>query len=309
MIGPDDIENDEEREFDIDIGGDTEEVEVDVAEPTDEAEPTAEAEPEAEAPAEEPKRRGRLDERLAALARRAAEAEARAEAAERQRGEYEQRLTTAESSQFAQMESAISAELATAKRELVDAKTLGDYSAEADATAKMAKLAADLSAVQAYRATPQQPRQEQRQQREATPQERSTQAWVATNTWFNPKSADHDEELAAEAQHFARKLEIKLKREGKSSAIGDADYFAAIDAHMAKEFPDFFDEPPVAATRKTPNMKAGTDVAPVGRQGSPLQPAKKSNIVKLSAAERQMAEAISPHLPAQQAWATYARNK
>jgi len=311
-LGPDEIEDGgEEREFDI--GGEVEtEVELEIAADNESepevAEPVAEAaEPEQEAAAP-PKQRNRLDDRLATLTRRAAEAEARAEAAEQRRLELEENLVTERNAQIVQMESALKAEMQAAKRKLIDAKTVGDYGAEADATAEISKLAADLSAVESYRATPKkaEQRQEQRQTPNIAP---DTKAWISANPWFTPGSRDHDEELAAEAQHYARKLEIKMNREGRAADIGNADYFAEIDAHMAKEFPDFFGEAPALKRRQPPAMKANNDVAPVARQASSIQPTVKKNIVKLSAQERQLAEAISPNLPPQQAWAAFARNK
>jgi hypothetical protein len=310
-LEPDEIEDGgEEREFDIGIGEPEVEAEIEIADEDAEpevTEPVAEAaEPPEEAAA--PPRKNRLDDRLAALTRRAAEAEARADAAEQRRVELEANLVTERQAQIVQMESALKAEMQAAKRKLIDAKTVGDYGAEADATAEISKLAADLSAVESYRSTPQktEQRQEQRQAPNIAP---DTKAWIDANPWFTPGSSDHDEELAAEAQHYARKLEIKLKREGRASDIGNADYFAEIDTHMAKEFPDFFGEVPKPQRRANPPMKANNDVAPVARQSSSIQPTVKKNVIKLSAQERQLAEAISPNLPPQQAWAAFARNK
>ncbi len=311
-LEPEEIEDGgEEREFDIGIGEAEVEQEIEIVgdDEPEVAEPTAEAaEPEQEAAA--PPRKNRLDDRLAALTRRAAEAEARAEAAEQRRIELEANLVTERNAQIVQMESALKAEMQAAKRKLIDAKTVGDYGAEADATAEISKLAADLSAVESYRtATPKAEQRQEQPQRQAPNIAPDTQAWIAANPWFTPGSRDHDEELAAEAQHYARKLEIKLKREGRAADIGNADYFAEIDAHMAKEFPDFFGEAPAPKRRQPPTMKANNDVAPVARQGSSIQPTVKKNVIKLSAQERQLAEAISPNLPPQQAWAAFARNK
>ena len=307
-LEPDEIETDgEEREFDI--GGEPEvesEIEIVNDDEPEVVEPVAEAaEPEQEAAPRQPRR----DNRIAELTRRAADAEARAEAAEQRRLELEENLVTERQAQIVQMESALKAEMSAAKRKLIDAKTVGDYGAEADATAEISKLAADLSAVESYRATPRKAEQRQEPQRQTQKVAPDTQAWISANPWFTPGSRDHDEELAAEAQHYARKLEIKMNREGRAADIGNADYFAEIDAHMAKEFPDFFGEAPKPQRRQPPAMKANNDVAPVARQGSSIQPTVKKNIVKLSAQERQLAEAISPNLPAQQAWAAFARNK
>lgn len=312
-LGPDDLEietDGEEREFDIGIGETEVEQEIEIVgdDEPEVAEPVAEAaEPEQEAAT--PPRKNRLDERFAALTRRAAEAEAQAQEERRLRIELEANLVTERNAQIVQMESALKAEMQAAKRKLIDAKTVGDYGAEADATAEISKLAADLSAVESYRSTPKAEQRQEQPQRQAPNIAPDTQAWIAANPWFTPGSRDHDEELAAEAQHYARKLEIKLKREGRAADIGNADYFAEIDTHMAKEFPDFFGEAPKPQRRQPPAMKANNDVAPVARQGSSIQPTVKKNVIKLSAQERQLAEAISPNLPPQQAWAAFARNK
>jgi hypothetical protein len=227
---------------------------------------------------------------------------------------YEQQLAAERVAQVGQMENALKAELTSAKRELIDAKTTGDYTAEVEATTKIAKLTADLSAVEAYRA--QAPRQqqpaEQPRQQAAAPQAQvapDTAAWIAGNSWFVPNSPDYDEELAAEAQHFARKMEIRLRRENKADQIGSREYFAIIDEHMRSEFPDAFEDAPRAnAKAKTPPMRSDNSVAPVARQTAPLQPKQKTGkIVKLSSEQKQFAEQMRPNLPREKAWAEYAK--
>jgi len=304
-------EQQEEREFDIDLDaedGQPLEVDVDVEDP-DEPQPEVAQEPEPEPAQEEPRRRSRLDERLAALAKRAAEAEARAVDAERRAAERDQQLATERTVQVGAMENALKAELTSVKRELVDAKTIGDYSAEAEATAKLAKLSADLSAVEAFRASqPRQQEQTQQQERQA-PQQRQApsnpvkDAWVTTNSWFDRNSPDYDQEMAIDATAFAQKLEARLQRDGKANEIGTPQYFTLIDEHINKLYPE--DDAPPA--RKMPAMRTDKSVAPVSRQTGPAS-APKKNIVRLSAEQRQIAEAVSPNLPPQQAWAAYARN-
>lgn len=309
-----DFENpDEEREFEVGAPEDADpEIEV-VADDEDEAEPVVAAEEPEQKPAEEdepPKRRNRLQERVTELARRAAEAEARAEAAERARAQYEERLNEGNAAQVGALENALKAELSATKRELIDAKTIGDYEKEVEATAKLSKLSADLSAIEAFKAgAPRQPERQEQRQQEQPKVAPETSAWLAANTWFSPQAPDYDEELAAEAQGFARKLEIKLKREGKADQIGSREYFALVDEHMAKTYPDVFDDPTPQPTRKMPAMSGKSNVAPVGRQTAPAQQPKKSTKVLLTADEKRLAEAISPNLPREQAWTLYARNK
>lgn len=318
-------EEQDEREFDI--GDDDEALEVpqeaaddlvveEADESQDKATPEPESEPEPEQEEERPKRAGRLQQRLENLARRAADAEAALERERHQRVQYENQLAAERVAQVGQMENSLKTELASAKREFIDAKTVGDYNAEAEATTRIAKLSADISAVEAYRAQnsqsrqeeerQQQPRQQPRQQAQVAPE---TAAWVAANSWFVPNTPEYDEELAAEAQHFARKMEIRLKREGKADQIGSREYFAIIDEHIRGEFPDAFEDAPKPNARaKTPPMKSDSSVAPVARQNAPLQPKPKTGkLVKLSREQREFAEQMRPNMPREKAWAEYAR--
>jgi hypothetical protein len=311
-----DFENpDEEIEFDIDATEDSNEVEIEETadDEAPEAEPESDPEPQHEEAEEAPEqpRRNRAKERIAELSRRAAEAEHRASEAERRARDYEERLSASNVAQVEQAEVALKSELAVARRELVEAKSLGDYEREAEATARMAKLSADLSNVEAYRANVTRQKPPERPQEPQQPQARiepRTAAWIESNSWFNPQSSDYDAEMAAEAQHYARKLEIRLQKEGRGKEIGSQEYFAVIDEHIRSEYSDMFDDAPVQPKRKMPNMTASKDVAPVGRQSAPVQPAaKKGNKVRLSGEQREMAERMRPDLPPQQAWANYAR--
>jgi hypothetical protein len=314
-----DFENpDEEIEFDIENGSEeAEEVETEdnVEEAADDeaAEGEAEPEPEPEAAEESPApRRNRAKERIAELARRAAEAEQRAAAYERQVYEYEQRLSASNVAQVEQAEVALKSELAIAKKELIEAKSLGDYEKEVDATERMAKLQADLSTVQNYKANvARQVQQTPQQAPQQAPQARvepRTAAWVEQNTWFNPQSADYDPDMAIDTQAFARKLEIRLQREGRANEVGSAEYFDVIDEYVRQNYPDAFDDAPAQPTRRMPAMKASRDVAPVGRQSAPMQSKPKAgNKVRLSGEQREMAERMRPDLPPQKAWAEYAR--
>lgn len=312
---PDEIQPEDEREFDIDPKpeGATPEgdVEIDVdAEDESDPEPEAAAEPEPEPKQEdEPKPRRRADERVAALARRVAEAEARALEAERRAAEREQQLAESQSVNVGAMENALKSELQGVKRELIEAKTLGDYAAEVEATAKLTKLSADLSAIEAYKASQQHRPREQEQkpaEQAKTPQAApETAAWLTANTWFTPGNDDYDEEMAIDAKAFAQKLEARLKREGKVNEIGSREYFTLIDEHISQLYPDEVAPKPKSGM---PAMKADKTVAPVARQSAPAQQPKKPGVVRLSSEQRSMAERINPHLPAKEAWAVYARN-
>lgn len=318
MSEPTDFENpDEEIEFDIDGNEEAEEVETEdsVEEVADDEAAEGDSEPESEPEAAEESpapRRNRAKERIAELARRAAEAEQRAAIYERQVYEYEHRLSASNIAQVEQAEVALKSELAIAKKELIEAKSLGDYEKEVDATERMAKLQADLSTVNNYKANvarqlqqaPQQPLQQAPQARV----EPRTAAWVEQNTWFNPQAPDYDADMAIDTQAFARKLEIRLQREGRANEVGSAEYFEVIDEYVRHNYPDAFDDAPAQPKRRMPAMKASRDVAPVGRQSAPMQSKPKSGSkVRLSGEQREMAERMRPDLPAQKAWAEYAR--
>lgn len=307
----------EEREFDV---GEPDEVEVEVAD--EDAEPAADSEAEEteeQPPAEvaedangQPKPKFRADKRISELARQKAELEAelareRAEAARLREERDTERVANVRS-----MEAGLKAELDAAKRKLADAHVLGDGQAIADATEEVGRLAADLATVRAYSQQP--PKREETRQEQQQPQqvkvEPRTQAWIEANPWFVPGTQDYDPELAVDAQAFAKKLEIRLQREGRAAEIGSADYFRQIDDYMAKTYPDVFEaDEPAPTQRKMPAMKANQEVAPAARQSPTAAPARKGNVVKLTAQEKEMAERFHPNLPPQKAWAEYARYK
>ena len=309
---PDELEedfSDEEREFDV---GEPDEVEVEVNDEETEEPEASEPEEPPVAEDEKPKPRFRADRRITELARAKAEAEARAAALEQQLRERDELLNTERVANFKAMETGLAAELAAAKRKLADAHTLGDYQAIADATEEVSRLAADLSAVKVYASQPQARQPQVQQQPQAAPQvkvEPRTQAWIEQNPWFTPNSPEYEPELAVDAQAFAKKLEIRLQREGRHSEIGGQDYFRQIDEYMAKAYPDVFELEPAPAQRKMPAMKASQEVAAASRQSPAAAPAKKGNIIKLTAQEKEMAERFHPNLPPQKAWAEYAKWK
>lgn len=317
MSSPDQFESsDDEIEFDIDVvENDEGEPEVDLADEDAEPESEQEQEPEPKAEAEESEQqkphRNRAKERIAELSRRAAEAEHRAAEAERKASQYEQRMAAANVAQVEQAETALKSELAYARKELIEAKALGDYEKEAEATAKMAELSATMAQVRMYREA--NPAREERQAERAVPSqpivEPRTASWINENSWFNPQSPDYDAEMAVDAQAYARKLEIRLTREGRQNEIGSAEYFAVIDDYVREQNPEVFEDAPPPQKKRMPSMSAGRDVAPVARQTAPVQPAPKKNSVRLTADQRDMAERMFPNLQPQQAWTKYARHQ
>lgn len=301
---------DEEIEFDLERDPEDGEGDVEVGVSSDEDEEPA-AEAEAAEPEEQPepaKPKFRKDHRIAELARQKAEIEAERdrlrEEAERLRNERDsERVANVKS-----METGLTAELSAAKRKLADAYTLGDGEAIASATEEVSRLAADLSTVRAYAAQPaEKPAPQQQQQPQQARVEPRTQAWISENPWFVPSSPDYEPELAVEAQAFAKKLEIRLQREGKAAEIGSDAYFNQINEHMARTYPDMFELETAAPAKKVPTMTADRTVAPVQRQDAAMKPKPKSGKVRLSADQMDMAERMFPEVPRHEAHVKYAR--
>ena len=267
-------------------------------EPGQEPETAADPDPE---PEPEPKKKPRADNRVAsALAkaeeaeRRAAEALARAEEAERVRQQsdrammfhYEKRLET---------------DVASLKRQLTEAKAVGDSEAEIEAMTKLTDVQAELRGVKSWlgaepAAEPErraEPKPEPKPAADAAPQvtlEPRTASWIDQNDWFKPQSENFDSEMHEEATLYAKRLERRLKAAGKASDIGNDDYFAEIDRHMREEFPDAFDDAP--PQKRTPPMKRDANAVPVTRsaQGG-VTPNK--NVVRLTADERRLAHSLA----------------
>ena len=317
MSNPTEFESpDDELEFDIDVEQNDEgnpEVELadEDAEPEAEQEQEPQPEPEAEEPEAAKPHRNRAKERIAELSRRAAEAEHRAAEAERRAREYEERMEAASVAQVEQAETALKSEIAMARRELVEAKALGDYEREAEATARIAELSASMAQVRMYRESAKPVSRQEMQQQSPVPSqpvvEPKTASWINQNSWFNPQSPDYDPEMAVDTQAYARKLEIRLQREGRQNEIGSDEYFAVIDEYVRQQYPDAFDDAPPPPKKRMPSMSAGRDVAPVARQTAPVQPAPKKSSVRLTADQREMAERMFPNATPQEAWTKYAR--
>lgn len=269
-------------------------------EPDPEPEPQA-ADPEPD-PEPEPKKKPRADNRVAsALAkaeeaeRRAAEATARAEEAERIRQQsdrammfhYEQRLET---------------QVAGLKKQLTEAKAVGDSEAEIEAMTKLTDVQAELRGVKSWLGA--EPAAEPERKPEPKPEPKAepkaaepqvtydarTVAWIEQNEWFQPQSDNFDQEMFEEATLFAKRLERRLKAAGKAKDIGNDDYFAEIDRHIREEFPDAFDDAP--PQKRTPPMKRDATAVPVTRSANGGVTPNK-NVVRLTADERRIAHSLA----------------
>jgi hypothetical protein len=257
-----------------------------------EAEPEEEAEEEEEEPEEEPKPKRRDENRIQELARRAQEAERRAseyEARAQQEAELRRQSDIAMMSHY---ETGLRSKEKTIRAELSEAMSLGDTEKQIDLQTELMQVRNDLLGVSEWRkeaerepVAPVQPTaQPETQQPTLEPR---TRDWIASNTWFQPQSPDFDREMHEEATTYARKLERRLKADGRAEEIGSKSYFADIDKYVRQEFPEAFEE--AAAPKKgTPKMSRDTTVAPVARSGAPGQPTN-SRMVRLTPEQRRMA--------------------
>jgi hypothetical protein len=287
---------------DVDIELTEEELEGETPpEPDAEQEPETAADPGPE-PEPEPKKKPRADNRVAsALAkaeeaeRRAAEAMARAEEAERVRQQsdrammfhYEKRLET---------------DVASLKRQLTEAKAVGDSEAEIEAMTKLTDVQAELRGVKSWLGAEPAAEPERRAEPKADPKpaapaaeqqvsyEPRTVAWIEQNEWFQPSSDNFDAEMYEEATLYAKRLERRLKAAGKAKDIGNDDYFADIDRHIREEFPDAFDDAP--PQKRTPPMKRDANAVPVTRSANGGV-APNKNVVRLTADERRLAHSLA----------------
>lgn len=313
---PEDTEDEERDEDALDFDVESDDgVEVDISDEDPESADEPEAAEDDEPPVEDkPRPKFRADKRITELARKNADSEQRVAELERQLQERDEQLNTEQASNVRSMEVGLASELLDAKRKLTDAHTLGDYTAIADATEDVGRLAANLSEVRAYVSRqsrqPQQPQHQQppRRQEQAWVEPR-TQAWIQSNTWFSPSSPDYEQEIAIDAQAYAAKLEFRLKRDGRESEKGGDEYFRQIDEYLAKTYPDVFEYDEPAPKRKMPAMRGEQNVAPVSRQSETGRAAEKGGKMRLSAAERQQAEHFFPSLTPEQAYVKYAKGK
>lgn len=304
-------------ESELPVGGDgpEDEVEIEITEEelggeipeAAEPEPALEAESAeagesaegAEAEEEQPKRKRSPDKRIAELTRRAAEAEARAAQNEQRLAEAENLRRQSDLAMMTHYERSLQQQIASAKRTLIEAKSIGDSEAEVEAQQELFRHQQALQNAEAWlsenKAAPApvaKPAPEAPAVAAMPKLEPRTAEWIQTNAWFQPGTEDFDPEMHEEATLYARRVERRYKSEGRADEIGGVEYFTEVDRHMRKEFPDAFEriETP---KRGTPAMTRGSDVAPVARTGVPGAAAKPSTTIRLTVDQRRLAHQLA----------------
>lgn len=286
---------DEESEEEEETQEESEEEEEEEAE-VEEASDEEEEEEEEEAP--KPKRRRSSENRIAELARRASEAERRAQELEARVRQESQLRQQSDIAMMTHYEQRLKREESFIKAQLQDAIAVGDTDQQIELQNQLFQVKNDLTGVESWRRQseteaaaaaaqpePQKPANES-SQRQVT-LEPNTASWINRNTWFQPKSADFDPEMHEEATLYAKRLERRLRADGREDEIGSKDYFRQIDSHIRTEFPDAFDD--VKPVKKAaPLMRRESNVAAVSRSAPDGQGAR-SKTVRLSADERRMA--------------------
>jgi hypothetical protein len=312
-----DTEN-ESQELPMFEDGPTEDVEIEITEddlgenlddfedPEQEEEPEQEpeeGEPEADEAEEEeeeevkPKRRRSSENRIAELARRAAEAERRAQEAEARVAQEADLRQQSDVAMMTHYEQRLKMSADTVKAQLQDAISIGDTEQQVELQSKLYQLQSELSGVDGWKQqqaaaqqqAAQQPKVEepkQNEQRQVSLEPRTAQ-WIQRNTWFQPQSPEFDPEMHEEATLYAKKIERRLRADGREDEIGSADYFRQIDQHIRTEFADAFDD--VKPVKKAaPPMRRDGNVAAVNRT-APDGSSVKSKVVRLSADQRRIA--------------------
>lgn len=262
-------------------------------EEAEEAEPETDEDQEEEEEEVKPKRRRSSENRIAELARRAAEAERRAQEAEarvRQESELRQQSDVAMMTHYEQR---LKRDADYVKAQLQDAISIGDSEQQVELQSKLYQLQSELSGVdgwkqqqQAAAAQPAPEPPKKNEQRQVSLEPRTAQ-WIQRNTWFQPQSPEFDPEMHEEATLYAKKVERRLRAEGREDEIGSADYFKQIDQHIRTEFADAFDD--VKPVKKAaPPMRRDGNVAAVSRS-APDGSSVKSRVIKLSPADIRLA--------------------
>lgn len=259
--------------------------------------------------------RNRKENRIAEMRRREREATERAEreAAEKEQlrqqlQDAEMRAARADAAAMIHYEAVLKGQLSQAQQRLEDAISTGDSKKQAEATVEVSRLQGDLAGVEAWKASnPQpQPGQPVARQPQAQPQPQpqgrpqvvykpDTKAWIDSNPWFQVDHEDYDPEMHSEAVQYAKVLESQYKRAGRASEIGGKDYFAKIDEHVRREFPEAFEDEPTPQRKLPPTSGGGGAVLAPGRTsaGGSESRATRTTRVELSAAERQIAHSMA----------------
>jgi hypothetical protein len=271
------------------------------------------------------KKDGRFQRRIDQVTARATQAETTAERLFRENEELKQTLAktsgerdTADRAAFNNHASNVDARLNQAKRDLIQATNDGDAAKIADATAEVSKWGAEQGKVENWKRTHPEPTAEelkarqtetkqppQQQQRQEVRLSEETRAFIERNRWFEPSTrdkpnADFDPDMHVVARRFAGKLEKKMEAEGTGDEIGTPEYYAAIEAHMQKVFPDYDwedgDGEPEPETKRGGLPKMNGDQRQISQRSSSNgggTQQQQNNKITLSGEQRSMAHSLA----------------
>jgi hypothetical protein len=276
---------------------DVEQAEEPEQEESEEAEPETDEDQEEEEEEVKPKRRRSSENRIAELARRAAEAERRAQEAEARVAQESELRQQSDVAMMTHYEQRLKRDADYVKAQLQDAISIGDSEQQVELQSKLYQLQSELSGVDGWKqqqaavqqqaaAQPKVETPPQNEQRQVSLEPRTAQ-WIQRNTWFQPQSPEFDPEMHEEATLYAKRIERRLRADGREDEIGSADYFKQIDQHIRTEFADAFDD--VKPVKKAaPPMRRDGNVAAVNRS-APDNPSVKSKVVRLTGDQRRIA--------------------
>lgn len=307
-----------DTETTVEAGDPTESIEIDVgADDGDGGESKAAAgEP------EKPKKtgKGRLQRKIDHERALRGEAETTAQRLARENEELRQKLTetsekaeTADRAALANYEESVKANLANAKREMIDAQSSGDAQKIADATETLGKWSAEAGRLEQWkRANPEpaagdtaddedekpapKPQRPQGQQPQLTAEAKQ---FLDDNPWFTPGTKDNpNPDFDLEMHQFARAhgavLEQRYRRQGKAIDQAYWDQLAA-DTKAEFDYDEDGEEPKPAPKRAVPKMNGDATVTPArGGQGAPGADGqqRQGTRIVLNPEQRQMARAM-----------------
>lgn len=193
----------------------------------------------------------------------------------------------------------IQLQLDRAKRMKAEAIQNNDVEGQVEADLIMSRTAAQMEALEAYKAQAQTKARDaeyyaqQYQQPQQQPQQQlneATESWLQDNPWFIPGSAEHDPEMQEEVQAYADSLDRKLRRNGQANKILTDEYFNEINDYIAREF--YNDQSQPQHNSRGLTMRPATTrapVAPVSRRGQPTNINARQQQVRLTAEQREIA--------------------
>lgn len=269
---------------------------------------------------DKPKKQGRFQAKINQLTARAAHAETTAERILRENEELKGKLRdvtqardVADRAALVNYDNNVKLNLTQAKKALVEATNSGDANAIAEATAEVSRWGSEAANLDRWKQNHPEPkvddgddasdddgqdqrRQQQQQRPQAQQQEFSPdlKAWLAENSWFNPRTPDgqpnpdFDIEMHNAARAHGQVLEQRYIRQGKKV---DQAYWNELTRLVREEFPDDDAEPAPTPRRATPKMNGDASVAPARSSQAPAAGSGQLNGTKitLTPEQRQMA--------------------